>query len=175
MNKRNKKGLSEVIGYILLISISIVMSVLVYQYLKTYVPKEAPTCDEGTSIFIKEIVYDCTNSKQLNITFKNNGRFSISGYYIHVSDNPDKEQLAVIDLSTKFVSGGSVSGSSIIFSQFEENGFVPESENVSSFDISEFGTLYRLEIIPIRIQEIDDKKKLVSCSNAKVEEDLVCA
>jgi len=46
--KKNKRGVSIVIGYVLLIAISIVISILVYQALKTYVPKEALECSDGT-------------------------------------------------------------------------------------------------------------------------------
>ena len=56
---RDKRGISIVIGYILLVTVSIAMSILVYQWLKTYVPKEFLECPDGTSILAKEISYDC--------------------------------------------------------------------------------------------------------------------
>ena len=43
------------IGYILLISMTIMMSIIVYQWVKTYVPKDLPDCPDGTSVMIKEI------------------------------------------------------------------------------------------------------------------------
>ncbi|MEK6738241.1 MAG: hypothetical protein AABY74_06215, partial [Planctomycetota bacterium] len=55
------------------------MSILVYQFLKTYIPKDSPTCPEGTSILIKEA--PCV-SNTLTLTLKNNGRFSLDGYFI---------------------------------------------------------------------------------------------
>ena len=37
----NKKAISPMIGYILLISAAVVMSVIVYTWLRTYIPKAA--------------------------------------------------------------------------------------------------------------------------------------
>ena len=173
---KNKKGVSMVIGYILLISIAIIMSVLVYQWLKTYVPTDSVECPDGTSIFIKEINYDCVNS-ELSLVIKNNGKFSINGYYIKVSDKKGSE-LATIDLAPHLTSGGIISGSSIVFSEINENALAPtDPSNIREgvFDVSEFGELYRVEIIPTRIEVVNDVKRLVSCTNAKVEASLKCA
>ncbi len=152
------------------------MSVIVYQWLRTYVPKDTVKCSEGTSIFIKDIYYDCINSK-LDITLKNNGKFSVNGYFIHVSNFSNPDVLATIDISRNIVSGGVVSGNSITFSDLLENALTPDEPTnikLSSFDVGEYGLLYSIEIIPTRIQEIENKKRLVSCGNAKIEEALIC-
>ena len=169
---KNKKGISEVVGYILLIGISIAMSIIVYAWLKTYVPAEAPTCADGTSFYISDI--NCTGGK-LNISFENNGKFSINGYYIHASDNPDTTQLATIDLSSKIINGGFLAGNSILFSQITDNSLNPGDEMQSSFDVSGYNTLYKIEIIPTRIQESNNQKLIVSCANAKVDENFECS
>lgn len=176
--KKNKRGLSVVIGYVLLISVSIAMSILVYQWLKTYVPKDAIKCSEGTSIFIKDITYTCTSGKEtLNITVKNNGKFSINGYFIYVSNVSDPNILTTIDISSRIAEGGGTTGNSIVFSDLIENYLTPdEPTNIrkSSFDVTGYGTLYKVEIIPTRIQEENNKKRVVSCSDAKVEEAFTC-
>jgi FlaG/FlaF family flagellin (archaellin) len=173
--KQNKRALSVVIGYILLIAISIAMSVVVYQWLRTYVPKEAIKCPEGTSVFIKDIYYDCTNSV-LNITVKNNGKFSINGYFIHVS-NKSGEEIPTIDISKNIVDGGVLSGSSITFSDTVKNALTPDeptNTKKSSFNVENYKQLYKLEIIPTRIQDVEDKERLVSCADAKIEATLAC-
>ncbi len=173
---KNRKGLSVVIGYVLLISISIVMSIIVYQWLKTYVPKPALECAVGTSIFIKDVYYGCTDGF-LNVTIKNNGKFSIDGYYIHVSNTTDLKALATIDISSKVMAGGNVSGNSVRFSETIENSLTPEdigNTKTAVFNVSGYSTLYKLEIIPIRIQEYESKKRIVSCGNAKAGELLTC-
>lgn len=183
---KNRKGISLVIGYILLITISIVMSIIVFQWLRTYVPTESPKCSDGTSVFIKNIQYDCTpGNEKLGITVKNNGRFSVNGYFIHASDNPNPEALATIDMSSKITDGGDVYGytNSIIFAVTEENYLTPNEHNItkSSFDVTKYcpcdpGTkLTKIEIIPTRVQEVDNKKRLVSCTDAKIEEVLTCS
>jgi hypothetical protein len=172
---KDRKGISMIIGYVLLIAISIVMSVIVYQWIKTYVPTESLECDEGTSIFIRTINYDCENSR-LNITLKNNGKFSINGIYIRVS-NKSGEELAAIDISSRLLDGGIISATSIVFSELVENALTPDEPSnlkILSFNVSGLGQLYTLEIVPIRLQVIEDKKQSLSCSNAKIEEDLIC-
>jgi FlaG/FlaF family flagellin (archaellin) len=171
----DKRGISIVIGYVLLIAISIVMSVVVYQWLKTYVPTDSIECDDGTSLFINDVSYNCATGR-LDITVKNNGKFSINGYYVHVS-NKAGEELATIDISKKIFEGGSVYGAtnSIMFSEGKENFLAPESSIVSAFNVADYSTgLVKIEIIPTRIQEIDNKKRLVSCSGAKIKQDLEC-
>jgi hypothetical protein len=175
MDKKNRKGLSVVIGYVLLIVISLVMSVIVFIWLKTYVPSDSLQCSDGTSVFIKDISYDCTNSI-LNITLENNGKFSIDGYFIHAS-NKTNEELATIDLSSKIIFGGEAFGNSISFDPLNQNSFAPggnDNEQFSSFNLTGYGTVYRIEIIPTRFQEQNGKNRFVSCTDAKIRQDLAC-
>jgi hypothetical protein len=170
----DKKGLSIIIGYVLLIVISIVMSIIVFQFLKNYVPKDVASCPEGTSVFIRDVSYNCTENT-LAITLKNNGKFSVDGYFIHVSNQT--EGISTIDLSSKILSGGNISGNSVIFSLMTQNSLTPdEPTNVKlvRFNVSGLGALYKVEIIPTRIQE-DTRKRVVSCGDAKVQETLACS
>ncbi|MCL5018566.1 MAG: hypothetical protein M1416_02240 [Candidatus Pacearchaeota archaeon] len=170
---QNKKGISLIIGYILLVAIAIVMSIIVFQWLKTYVPTETLECDDGTSLFISDVFYDCT-SNILDISVNNNGKFSINGFYIRVTDDPDAE-LATIDLSSKIIDGGEEYGSTNSIEFGTENSLDPEEYTTSSFDVTDYNdALVKVEIIPTRIQEVDNKKRLVSCSEAKVEKILEC-
>ena len=75
IKKWNKKAVSNIIGYLLLVAIVIVISMIVYQWLKTYVPTDAIQCDEGVSIGIDDYNYDCEDNA-LNLTIKNSGRFT---------------------------------------------------------------------------------------------------
>jgi FlaG/FlaF family flagellin (archaellin) len=175
--RRDKRGISVVIGYVLLIAISIVMSVLVYQWLRTYVPKEAIKCEEGTSVFLKDVSYDCAASK-LTLTIKNNGKFSVDGFFIHIS-NKSGEDLAAIDISKNIDASQTsyLAGNEIKFSELTANSLSPEGTSNTatfSFNTASYGTIYKVEIIPVRIEVIDSKTRLVSCSDAKVSENLVC-
>ena len=176
--KRNRNGLSVVIGYVLLIAISVVMSVVVYSFLKGYVPKDTTKCSEGTSIFIRDIFYTCTpGAETLNITVKNNGKFSVNGYFIHVSNVSNLDALATIDISSRIKLGGNISGNSIVFNNLIYNYLTPDEPNnvrTSSFNVTKYGRLYKVEIIPTRLQEEGNKKKIVSCGDAKISEMLTC-
>jgi hypothetical protein len=42
------------------------------------------------------------------------------------------------------------------------------------FNVSRLGRLYKIEVVPIRLQVIDDKKRSLSCSDAIASETLTC-
>jgi hypothetical protein len=169
--KLNKKGVSIMIGYVLLVTSAVVMGVIVYQWIKTYVPTETLECPEGVSIFLKEYSYDC-DLKELNITLKNNGRFNVAGYFIH-GTNDSTQELATIDLSS-YTPLGKDKGGSVLFGT--TNSFEPSEGITSSFDLSnsDIGQLYSIEIFPVRFQEEKGKNRFVSCGNAKIKETINC-
>jgi FlaG/FlaF family flagellin (archaellin) len=177
--KKNKKGLSVIIGYVLLMVISIVMSALVYQWLKTYVPKDSGTCDDGTSMFINKVDYNC-NTGHLIVTVKNNGRFGIDGYIIHAS-NRSGEEIPIIDLSVNLITSSPtdraehISGNEVRFSNLRNSLSPQEAQSdVREFDTLSYGRIYKIEIIPVRIQDIENQKRTILCNNAKSETDIIC-
>lgn len=164
-----KRGISVIVGYVLLITIGIAMSLIVYTYLKSYAPKDALNCPDGVSIFLKE--YSC-DSDSLNITIKNNGRFNFSGYFIKATNSATQE-VATIDLSKNFTEPSKVVGNSILFSLQNTNLMGPDIEMNGSFNLSQ--TLYMIELIPIRYQGEGKNLKFVSCGNAKIQEEINCS
>ena len=167
---KNKRGISVMIGYIFLITITIIISTIVYQQLRTYVPTEKVECPEGVSVFLKKVVYDCDN-KELNITLKNNGRFSVAGYFIAATNKSDQE-LATIDLS-KYTKSGV--GGFVIFDFLSQNSMSPNKEIKSVFDLSSSSSqFYSLNIIPVRYQEIENRNRIVSCGDSRIKETLTC-
>lgn len=170
---KTKKGLSLIIGYILLVSISIAMSIIVYQWIRNYVPTDEIKCPEGTSLFIKSINYDCANSI-LNITIKNNGRFDIDGFYIRAT-NISNQQMPTTDLSSKIITGGERYQGAVKFSK-TDNFLSPtgNNEKMISFDVGEYNRIYKIEIVPTRIQIEDDKTLIVSCGDSRIQETINC-
>jgi len=158
---QDKKGVSIMVGYILLIVGALVMGGLVYQGLKTYVPTEIIDCPEGVSIFIKEKVYDGNN---LKITLVNNGFFNINGYFIHATTTQE-QKVATLDLS-EFIKEGGIKGGGFVLSLFEPNDEKPS--NFEGIDIE----IYSIQIIPMRFQKEDSRKRFVACGNSKINEDL---
>lgn len=173
--KKNKKAVSIMIGYVLLVAIAVIMSIIIYNWVKTYVPRDTPNCPEGVSLMIKKIscLQEANGNYNLSVVVKNNGLFDIGGYYIRATNSSDQE-LATIDLS-KY--GEGVGGMIRI-----EGDLGTKKQKESNFTlsplsggfISEFTRLYSIEIIPIRWQEINNKKKLVTCGDAKIREKIIC-
>lgn len=90
---RNKNGLSNVVGYVLLISITISLSVLVYGWLRFYVSgDDIEECSDNVNIIIRS--YQCFNPNatgvggRLIVTLKNKGLFNVDGYELRVHDRP---------------------------------------------------------------------------------------
>ena len=178
---KNKKGVSEIIGYILLIAIVVAISVFVYQWLKSYVPQEALTCPDGISISVPAYKYECT-ANTLNFTLRNSGTFSIAGYFIHASNS--SQEIATIDL-TNYYNGTENKGSGgIVFSSGAGgNTLDPEKEknpSANRFNLSminpliALSTLRKIEIIPIRYVEYKGKERIASCGNAKISIPITC-
>jgi hypothetical protein len=173
MEKNNKKGLSIMIGYVLLVTAAIVIGTIVYSWIITYVPSEGKSCPEDVSVFLRE--YDCIDGESLNLTLKNNGKFDIAGIFIYSSNNAE-EEIASIDLSDYLDEGGINTNSVILFVSTSENSFGTNQEKMISFDLTEYsGTISFLEIIPARFQENKNKLEFITCGNSKIKEKITCS
>lgn len=87
-NSINKKALSEMVSYVLLISIVIVASIGVTAWIMSLVNVEPVIdCEPETSVIITD--YNCSNSENITLTLniKNNGRFNVGGITISVGNN----------------------------------------------------------------------------------------
>ena len=84
----NKKGLSEVVTYVLLIVTALGLSLIVFTFLQNILPSEQETCPEGLSLTIKEVVKCEGNS--IKVSFGNKGRFEIDGVYARYSNTADQ-------------------------------------------------------------------------------------
>ncbi len=87
-------GISEIISYVILVTITLSISVGIYAWLKYQIPNcnendidcfSPVDCPDGTSIMINE--YEC-GTGSVNITLENNGRFNISGIILSVTNDP---------------------------------------------------------------------------------------
>jgi hypothetical protein len=82
---RDKSALSNIVAYVLLISITIALSVIVYNWLRFYVESDdIESCSDGVNIIIRS--YQCFEGSggRLHVTLKNKGRFTVDGYVIRV-------------------------------------------------------------------------------------------
>jgi hypothetical protein len=178
----NKRGISEILGYILLITFAVFMSFIVYQGLRTYVPVGAIDCPEGVSIFVSSS--NCTLSEEkynLTINIKNNGRHNIAGYYIHASNSPTQE-VATIDLVPYLYTLGTIAtniSNLVVFkNDVNELSTIINSVNVSDPAYASYRgiptKIYSLDIIPVRFQKEENRLRQVSCVKAAVREKITC-
>ncbi len=82
----NKRGISTIIAYVLLISITLSLSVMVFNWLKLYTnPDEISECPDGVSISITN--YNCQEStNNFLYTLKNTGRFTIKSVQTKINN-----------------------------------------------------------------------------------------
>jgi flagellin-like protein len=84
----NKRALSEMISYVLLIAIVIVAAVAVTAWVMSWVNVEPVIdCEPETSIIMND--YNCTGTENISLVLnlKNNGRFNIGGVTISVGND----------------------------------------------------------------------------------------
>lgn len=183
MNIENKRGVSEIIGYILLIAIVIAISVLVYQWLKSFVPQNSLSCPDGVSISVINYNYSCSKNT-LNLTLQNSGTFSISGYFIDASNNSN-QQIATLDLTLYYNGSFHVANNAVYYYDpitGDLNPFNPGSTSGiwdNYFNLSKppkitSGTLNQLQITPVRFVNLSGKSVVASCGNARIQLPIKC-
>jgi len=173
-SSEKKKGVSVLIGYVLLIVFAIIISIGVYSWLKTYVPAETLSCKDGVSLFVQGSTFDASGTRQLNVTIKNNGRFSVAGFFIHAT-NSSGQSLATIDLSSHIDSNyeGKQFGSAVLATAVAGNAFEPGDVKTYVFNIpSSLGNIYLLEVIPASFETSNNRERFVSCSDDKVRQQI---
>ncbi len=81
-----KRGISEIMSYVLLILIAITISTLTYGFLKLYVPKEKPECREGINIIIEDArcKHEANDINNLTLVLQNRGLFKVDMAFIRV-------------------------------------------------------------------------------------------
>ena len=98
---KNKKGVSTMVAYVMLISITIALAAILYPWLKSQViPGEELKCDDGISLIIREYNYNCTTNT-LNLTLQNKGLFTADGFIVRVS-NQDNAEFGIYILNKSF-------------------------------------------------------------------------
>ncbi len=86
---KDKKAVSVIIGYVMLISMAIALSILVFAWLRFYVsPGEELECPSDVALVIQDYYYD---GETLGLRLKNKGLFSIDGYFVRASNRSDAE------------------------------------------------------------------------------------
>jgi hypothetical protein len=173
--KNDKRAVSAIVGYVLVITFGIIMSAIVYNYLRTYVPKDIVKCPSGVSIFLKDYAYD-RDSGDLLLKIKNNGKFSIAGYYIHGAEDVN-QKVATINLVNNFSESPGVPAlaredSYILFSAKSSDYMKPNFDVVHVFSLGPNSNINLIEITPVRFEKSGNTVKFSACGDATIREEL---
>ncbi|MEK6848739.1 MAG: archaellin/type IV pilin N-terminal domain-containing protein [Nanoarchaeota archaeon] len=95
MLKKDKRGLSEIVGYVIIVVIAISISFGVYAFMKSYLPKFTEECPQELTIGVKDYLCDPT-ADTIELKILNNGNFNADGFLIRGSDK--SEGIAVYPL-----------------------------------------------------------------------------
>lgn len=155
-----KKGLSEIVAYVLLIVIALGLSVAVFSYLKVFIPKEKPECSSDINIIVSD--YICSvGGKQLNLTLSNKGLFKVDALYVRLGPETKK-------IKEQINKGAQV----YLYNSANEIGLQPGENTFESYNISSVvpsGGSYGLEVVPLAISgstiTICDKAMFVQTVN----------
>lgn len=148
----SNKGVSELIAYVLLITLTISISVLVYGWLKLYVaPGQQSDCPEGVNLIISN--YQC-NSGSLEVTLKNKGRFTVDGFYIRVH-NTSNPELGLYTLYSTATNGAEIEpGAEFSYTYSSIKGNPP-------IELSNLGEITLIEVQPV----IGTETNMILCSD----------
>lgn len=184
MMYKSKKGVSIMIGYVLLISLAVVMGGIIYSWARTQIPQDEIGCDDGISLFIKKAT--CSSNvthHSLNLTLTNNGRFSVGGFLLYGSNNSNVT-VATFDLTGNISADESYISEKHLFwlkpgVKFAggTNSLDPGKPVYVNFTIprDSINIIESIEIIPMRWQEINGRERALSCGNSKVREIITCS
>jgi len=154
--EKNKKGLSEIVSYVLLIVIALGLAVGVYSWMRYYLPAQnQEKCPDDVALTMKD--YSCENGL-LNIILENSGFFNIDGFYIRASNETGDSIPTILLNSTQaqYTVPGIPGRCNLQYEPF----------NVSTtrdfqFDYSSFNSLTKVQIQPYTIEN----NHLYMCSN----------
>lgn len=147
---KSNKGISELVAYVLLISLTLSIAAIVYGWLTFYIEDNDVSCPKNVNVAIKD--YECTRNVSgipgtLTLTIENRGYFNVSGYFIRASDNPNStfgtKELKVV-----------------------EDNFAPSEERTEEFNNLNTYNLGNLTIV--EVQPFRDEKKRILCEDYTV-------
>lgn len=179
LHQTNKKGISEMVSYVLLIVIAVGLSILVFAYIMVFVkPSAVPECKIDVNLVLQS--YTCNNG-QLVLTLVNKGLFNIDAAYVRLGA-PDRNILPQINSPNDY----SASGINFRFAQKQKlapgegytNDGLPDTTNPAWTNGPPYTPAiiatpgqYKLEIEPAVFNE---KGELALCKDAVITELIDC-
>jgi hypothetical protein len=167
INLKNKKAISEIVSYVLLIVIAMAMAIGVYAWLKTNLTpaqQEEESCQIDTALVLNSYSCEISDSvKIIHLSLENKGYFSIDGFFAKAS-NESTKGLATFQLPTRDYLGP-VPGTY----EFRESRFKPGQRLVANFSYDEIGSIKRIQIQPFIVSS--KSKTILPCEN-KIDVDI---
>lgn len=146
-NKMNKKAISELVSYVLLIVLAIAMAGAAWLFLKPYAEKPLPEeeCPEGISIVLEN--YSCDGTT-MTYALRNRGLHNVDGVKLNVINTTTnfEETLQWILPNCNNVPNCTECSNSICFPAAGE-------PFVNSINYVHFGSIEKIAIYPIKINE----------------------
>ena len=159
----NKVGLSEIVGYVLMILLSVTIAGLIYGAFITFVPRDdGPTCPDGVSLVIQDLECDHT---EVEIDFLNKGTFTIIGFQGRATTSDERfpswsdKVMKYESLSNPPCFSGDDSDGNVIFCSDSsnqnplipgENSFDGSNDNTKKFKVDGLGgDIEQVRITPI--------------------------
>lgn len=160
----DKKGVSEMLSYVMLIIIAIAIAALVFGYLEIFVPKDKPKCPADISLIIKEASCEISGANSnLAVMLENKGLFNVDSVYIRFGESSKKVLNLVNNPDEYLINPENVSAIglppslSYLFEKSLSSSEYPPDE-------------YSVEIQPAVVI----KNKIIICENAVSRQNLEC-
>ena len=168
---KDKKAVSPMIAYVLLIVIGISVAFLVYQWLKLQIPNQSEKCSEDVRIIIKS--YECNNqANKINLIFQNKGLFNIDGVYVRYSDQPDGVPAEGLKPSGSSNSLTNPDRGFLYFGVGIPNPLPPDKTYNQTFDYGSLGgNIAKVQVQPFVLSE---ENKIILCSENTITDKVSC-
>ena len=164
----NKKAVSLMVSFVILVSIVLASAMAAYAFLKNYpdIIKEKVDCKEGTSLVIDE--YICLDG-EFKIKIRNNGLFKVNGFKMYVSYDEFKEPTEILKTESQD------SDNYYFYILDKQKGLMPQ--NTGGFENSRditFQVLNQPEILKLQPVILDENNYLIVCENAIIKQEINC-
>src|SRR3989344_1458688 len=151
---KNKRGVSLMVAYALLVIIAVSISVIVYPYLKEYLPLDTPECPEDMTLIVESAVCDTTD-EELIVSLSNRGLFTVPAAFIRLGD---------IDREIRFQANNGIEF-------FPQGPLIPGAKtNLTAYNITDiFNKTEEQNGLILEVQPaIFEDHKLIPCEDAVI-------
>jgi hypothetical protein len=151
----NKKAVSDMVSYVLLIVIAMSIATGVFAWMKFYMPSagESQKCSADTALVIQD--YSCAD-KILTVIVENKGYFTINGFFLRASNDSAKLPIKMLPTIDPWA-GITLNKGRYDFPEKLKPGQV----NVTRFDYNnELDSVKRIQIQPFLLGK---KGELLTC------------